>query len=101
MASHRTISKMQAAVRWCMNEYSGIDKLLLKVGSYPEEWIFEVMAKWSVSKRTAREYLGVAAAKLRLTEKERKEQEEMLLSSEIEQILGDSKPEPNPQHLSP
>jgi hypothetical protein len=69
MPSHKAVYRMRAAIEWCCHEYPGLPKIL-KVTEVPEEWTYEVMAFWGVSRRTAHEYLMVAAHKLKMEEKE-------------------------------
>lgn len=70
MASHHATNKMKAAIDWCVHEYPAIDKIINKA-KMPQEWIYEVCAKWGVNARTAREYLLIARAKIKIIEKER------------------------------
>ena len=67
MASNTTIQSMLFAVHWCEEHYSGLPKVLKEKG-LPEEWIYEVMARFNVARRTARDYLLTANAKIKLKE---------------------------------
>jgi hypothetical protein len=88
MPSAKSVFKMRAAIDWCSREYFGLPKIL-KASSLPDSWIYEVMAKWDVSKRTATEYLMVAAEKIKLREKDRARQEEIMAKELSEQEVGE------------
>lgn len=79
---------MRAAVEWCSREYVGLPRIL-KIQSLPLEWIFEVMAKWDVSRRTAIEYLMTASVKIKLREKEDKRIEQEIIEKEADEIISE------------
>lgn len=79
---------MKMAIAWCANEYKGLPEVI-KADKIPGDWIFETMAKWDVSKRTAIEYLNVASAKIKIIRKE-EERERERIAYEDEKIKDEA-----------
>ena len=57
------------AINWCVQTYPDLPSILKADDSLPDDWVNEVMGRFDVARRTARDYLFSANAKLKLKER--------------------------------